>query len=187
MNNRYFVTTRFFWFTISTTALKITRITTEIYDLAYFWCCQMTFSFGTLTFLSIIVLRTFWRSTINCVVYSDLKKLILQKNESTCEHFSSISFYNFRRGLSRQERIDELKSLVGDKAPSYSAVKNWFNEFNRGRSSLKDEVREAPPKTAVVSENIDVVRELIMQDRLVTYREIEPFLGISRTSIHLIL
>ena len=45
-------------------------------------------------------------------------------------------------------------------------MNNWFNLFNR--PSLKDEVREGPPKTAVVSENIDAMRELIMQDRHVT-------------------
>ena len=70
-------------------------------------------------------------------------------------------FYDFRRGLSRQECSDELKSLFGDKAPSHSTVKNWFNEFNCGRSSLKDEFREGPPKTAVVKENTDTVRELM--------------------------
>ena len=52
-------------------------------------------------------------------------------------------------------------------------MKNWFTEFNCGRRSLKDEVREGPPKTAVVSDNIDAVRELIMQYRHVTYREKE--------------
>ena len=107
--------------------------------------------------------------------------------ELTREHFRAIIFHNFRRGLSRQECIDELKSLYGDEAPSYSTVKNWFNEFNRGRRSLKDEDREGRPKTAVVPENIDAVRELIMQDRHVTYREIEASLGISSTSIHSIL
>ena len=103
------------------------------------------------------------------------------------EHFRAIIFHNFRRGLSRQECIDELKSLYGDEAPSYSTVKNWFNEFNRGRRSLEDEGREGRPKTVVVPENIDAVRELIMQDRHVTYREIEASLGISSTSIHSIL
>ena len=93
-------------------------------------------------------------------------------------------FHNFRRGLSRQQCIDELKSLFGNKAPFYSTVRNWFNEFNRGLRSLKDKVREGPPKTAVVPENIDAVREVIMQHRHVTYREIEPSLGISFTSIH---
>ena len=66
-------------------------------------------------------------------------------------------------------------------------MKNWFNEFNYGRGSLKDEVREGRPKAAVVSENIDAVRRLIMQDRHVTYREIKASLGISSTSIHSIL
>ena len=41
-----------------------------------------------------------------------------------------------------------------------------FNELNRGRSSLKDELHEVCPTTAVVTENINAVRELIMQARL---------------------
>ena len=49
-------------------------------------------------------------------------------------------------------------------------MKNWFNEFNCGRWSLKDEVREGPPYTYVVPENIDAVRELITPDRHVTYK-----------------
>ena len=48
-----------------------------------------------------------------------------------------------------------------------------------GRPSLKDEVREGRPKTAVVSENIDAVREVTMQDCHVTYRAIEASLSIS--------
>ena len=83
--------------------------------------------------------------------------------ELTRENFRAIIFYNYRRGLSRHECIDELKSSFDDKTPSYSTVKNWFNEFNCGRWSLKDEVRKGPPKTAVVPENIDAMRELIMK------------------------
>ena len=79
------------------------------------------------------------------------------------------------------------KSLYGNEAPSYSTVMNWFNEFNCDRRSLKDVVREGPPKTGLVSENKYVVGELIMQDRHVIYREIKAFLGISSTSIHSIL
>ena len=73
-------------------------------------------------------------------------------------------FSNFRRGLS-QKCIEELKSLFGDKAPSYSTVENWFHGFNCRRRSLKDEVREGRQKTAVVAENIEDVRELIMLKR----------------------
>ena len=41
--------------------------------------------------------------------------------ELSREHFRAVIFYNFRRGLS-QDCIDELKSLFGNKAPSYSIV-----------------------------------------------------------------
>ena len=76
--------------------------------------------------------------------------------------------------------------MFGNKAASYGTVKNWFNEFNRGRSSLKDDCREGYP-TAFVPENINVMRELIMQARPVTYRVIEAFLVISSTRKHSIL
>ena len=102
----------------------------------------------------------------------------------TRKHFRAIIFHSFWRGLSRQECIDELQSLFGNKAPSYSTVKNCFHEFNHGRSLFRDEFREGPSKTAVVPENTDAVRELIMQDRHVKYREIDPLLGISFTSLH---
>ena len=66
--------------------------------------------------------------------------------ELTREHFRAIIFHNFRRELSQQECIDELKFLYGYEAPSYSTVKNWYNEFNRGRRSIEDEFRESRPK-----------------------------------------
>ena len=67
--------------------------------------------------------------------------------------------------------------MYGDEAPVYGTAKYWFNKFNRGRRTLKGELRECRPKTAAVSGNIEAVRELIMQDRHVTYREIEASLG----------
>ena len=54
-------------------------------------------------------------------------------------------------------------------------------------NSTEDEFREGRPKSVVVPETIDAVRQLIFQDRHVTYSEIETILGISGTSIHLTL
>ena len=97
--------------------------------------------------------------------------------ELTREHFRVVIFYNFWRALLRQECIDELKSLYGDEAPSYSTVKPRFDEFSQGWCSLKENVCEGRPKTAVVSEKIDAV---VMQNRHVTFCEIEVLVG-SRT------
>ena len=104
--------------------------------------------------------------------------------ELTREHLCVIIFYNFRRGLSQQQWIDELNSIFVDEAPSKTTVYRWYTEFNRGRRSLTDEFRKSRPKAVVVPENIDAVHELILQDRQVTLREIEASLGISGTSIH---
>ena len=103
------------------------------------------------------------------------------------EHFRAIIFYNFRRQLTQQQCSDELNSIFGDEAPSMTSVYRWYGEFNRGRSSLQDEFREGRTKSIVVPETIDTVRQLILQHRHVTYREIETTLFISGTSIHSIL
>ena len=103
------------------------------------------------------------------------------------EHFRAIIFYNFRRRLTQQQCIDELNSIFGDEAPSRTSVYRWYGEFNRGRVSFQNEFREGRPKSVVVPETIDAVRQLILQNRHVTYREIGTTLFISLTSIHSIL
>ena len=71
--------------------------------------------------------------------------------------------------------------------PSRTSVHRWYGQFNRVGSSLQDEFREGHRKSAVVPETIDAVHQLILQDRHVTYREIETTLDISGISIHSIL
>ena len=94
------------------------------------------------------------------------------------EHFRAINFYNFRRGLTQQQYIDELNSIFGHETPSRTNVYRWYGEFNRGRSSLQNEFREGRPKPVVVPETIYAVRQLILQNRHVTYCEFETTLGI---------
>ena len=98
------------------------------------------------------------------------------------KHFRAIIFYKFRRGLTQQQCIDELNSIVGDEAPSRTSVYRWYEEFNRGCSSIQDEFHEGRPKSVVVLETIDGVRQLVLEDPRVTYREIETTLGISGTT-----
>ena len=74
-----------------------------------------------------------------------------------------------------------------DEAPSRTSVYRRYGEVNRGRSSLQDEFRKGRRKSVVVPETIDAVRQLILQDRHVTYLEIETTLGITGTSTHSIL
>jgi len=107
--------------------------------------------------------------------------------ELSRKNVRAMIYYDFRRGLTRQQCIDQLNSTFGEEAPSFATVKRWYNEFYRGRPSLNDEYREGRPKSVVVPETIDAVQHMINQDRHVTYCEIETSLGISPTSIHKIL
>ncbi|XP_031627958.1 uncharacterized protein LOC116343836 [Contarinia nasturtii] len=99
------------------------------------------------------------------------KLLLSEKMELTRENFRTMIYYEFRLGLSRQECIDQLVSTFGDEAPSFSTMKNWYNEFNRGRGLLKNEPHEGRLKSVVVPQNIDAARNMTMEDRHVTYHE----------------
>ncbi|CAH1988155.1 unnamed protein product [Acanthoscelides obtectus] len=81
-------------------------------------------------------------------------------------HFRAIINYNFQRQLSQQECLAELLSVFLNEAPHQSTIS-----------------RVGAPKTAVTQENVDAVRKLIIDDRHMTYREIEASLKISKTSI----
>ena len=77
------------------------------------------------------------------------------------KHFRAIIFYNFRCGLTQQQRNNELNSIFGDETPSRTSVYRWYGEFNRGRSTLQ-EFREGRPKSVVVPETTDAVRQQIL-------------------------
>ena len=96
------------------------------------------------------------------------------------EHFRAIIFLQLSTWIN--------STAVHRLALLRTTVYRWYVEFNRGRSSLQDEFHGGHSKSVVVPETIHVVRQLILQDRHVTYREIETTFGnLSGTSIHSIL
>ncbi|CAH1982423.1 unnamed protein product [Acanthoscelides obtectus] len=103
------------------------------------------------------------------------------------EHFRAIIYYNFQRQVSQQECLAELLPVLGNEAPHQSTISRWYGEFKRGRVSISVDPRVDAPKTAVTQENVDAVRKLIIEERRVTYREIEASLKISKTSLQKIL
>lgn len=106
---------------------------------------------------------------------------------STREHFREIIFSDFQVGLTQQQCSNRLRSTFGDKAPSQFTVYKWYNEFKRGRRSLKDQRHEGRPNSAVLPVTIDAVRRLIEEDCHISYGEIQAYLGICKSSIHKIL
>ncbi|KAG7308967.1 hypothetical protein JYU34_004823 [Plutella xylostella] len=107
--------------------------------------------------------------------------------ELTREHFRAKIFHNFRRGLSQEQCLAELVSIYKLEAPSKTTIYRWYSEFRRGRSSLTTVPSTGRPKTAVTQDNIDAVRQLIKEDRHVTYEQIRASLSIGMTAIQTIL
>ncbi|XP_043259031.1 uncharacterized protein LOC122401139 [Colletes gigas] len=68
-----------------------------------------------------------------------------------------------------------------------ATVKNWFNEFQRGRTSVFDDPRPGAPKTATTEDNVKKIHDLVLADRRLKVREIAETVGISKDCVGHIL
>jgi histone-lysine N-methyltransferase SETMAR len=82
------------------------------------------------------------------------------------EHRAIIK-YLFLRGNTPTQIKDELDSVYGDSALSFTTLEFWAAEFKRGRQSLGDDERSGRPKTATTDENIAKVHQMLLDDRRV--------------------
>ena len=60
----------------------------------------------------------------------------------------------FLEGKSRSEIKERLDAVYGDSSSSMATVKNLFNEFQRGRTSVFDEPHTGAPKSATTEDNV---------------------------------
>jgi len=66
-------------------------------------------------------------------------------------------------------------------------IQNWFNEFQRGRTSVFDEPCPGAPKTATTEDNVTKIRDLVLADRRLKIREIAETVGMSKDRVGHIL
>jgi hypothetical protein len=60
----------------------------------------------------------------------------------------------------------------GDDGMGITQIKERYNRFKDGRTSVESDARSGRPSTSLNDELIDKVRTLVMQDRRVTVREL---------------
>lgn len=111
----------------------------------------------------------------------------LMKMELSRENLRAMIYYDFKSGLTQKKCGDRMIAAFGNEASSKTTIYRWYSDFKRNRVSLTDDVREGRPKSAVTQENIDAVRQMIKDDRHVTYWEIQECLGIRMSQIQIIL
>lgn len=92
------------------------------------------------------------------------------------EQYWSVILFLFLEGKSRCETKEHLGAVFSDSFPLMATVKNWFNEFQRGRMSVFDEPHSGVPKMATTEINVTKIHDLVLADRQLKVREI----GVSR-------
>ena len=100
---------------------------------------------------------TIAREIYYCAVHSRRRLLSkLQSNRTRCfvliacgngrvrefykkwkKQYRSVMRFLFLEGNSHSEIKKRLDAVYGDSSPSMATVKNWFNEFQRGRTSVR--------------------------------------------------
>ena len=90
-------------------------------------------------------------------------------------------------GDSQVETVRKIQWVFGDDAKGITQIKEWYNRFKDGRTSMESDALSGRPSTSRNEDLIDQVRSLVMQDRRVTVQELAEEVGISTGSVHSIL
>lgn len=85
------------------------------------------------------------------------------------------------------EAKEWLDTHYPDSTPGKSTIKDWYNQFKRGRTDTEDAERSGRPNTAVNEENVIKVRKIVISDRKLKLREIAEAAKISEGSVFTIL
>ncbi|GBP72295.1 hypothetical protein EVAR_24863_1 [Eumeta japonica] len=136
----------------------------------------------------------FFRAVPNCIgseneelSFMRVGSILMDISEARaiCKHCSMwkdvVSAYPFGKSIDESRYLSSLHRHVHTLLIAFDAqrIMRMFGEFNRGRSTLTDEFKEGRPKSVVVPQSIDTVRELIKQDCHATYRKIKVYRNIS--------
>ncbi|XP_039964258.1 protein GVQW3-like [Bactrocera tryoni] len=97
--------------------------------------------------------------------------------------YRAVIKFLFLKGNTPSQIKDELDSVYGDSAPSFTTVKFWAAEFKRGRRSLEDDERPGRPKTVTTNDNIAKVHQLVLDDRRIKVREIAEIMKMSKERV----
>ena len=85
------------------------------------------------------------------------------------------------------ETIQMMQKAFGNECLSKTRIKEWYNRFKGGRTSIDSDSRSGRPSTTKTLDNIEQVRLAIEGDRRLTVRELENDSGIPKTTVWEIL
>ena len=90
-------------------------------------------------------------------------------------------------GYSLKKLMTEISTAFGPSCVSYETVRRWKKKFESGVESIKNALKSGRPKSASRKEIVSKIKEIIEGDARFTVRDIERKVGISLSTVHLIL
>ena len=90
-------------------------------------------------------------------------------------------------GDTQVETIRKIQQAFGDDAMSITRIKEWYNRFKDGSTSVDSGPRHGRPSTSRNDNVINQVPNLVMQDCRITVRELAGEVGVSIGLVHTIL
>ena len=90
-------------------------------------------------------------------------------------------------GCSLKKLMTEISTAFGPSCVSYDTVRRWKKKFESGVESTKNAPKSGRPKSASRKEIVSKIKEIIEGDARFTVRDIARKVGISLSTVHLIL
>ena len=90
-------------------------------------------------------------------------------------------------GCSLKKLMTEISTAFGLSCVSYDTVRRWKKKFESGLESIKNAPKSGKPKSASRKEIVSKIKKVIKGDARFTVRDIARKIGISLSTVHLIL
>ena len=90
-------------------------------------------------------------------------------------------------GCSLKKLMTEISTAFGPSCVSYDTVRWWKKKFESSVESIKNAPKSGRPKSASCKEIVSKIKEIIEGDARLTVRDIARKVGISLSTVHLIL
>lgn len=102
------------------------------------------------------------------------------------EQYGAIKTYA-KAGKTATEAYNLLKVAYGDKALSRTRVFDWFKQFKDGREDAESRAGKGTPRRVRIDKNVEMVKNLINDDRRKSIEDVVSESGLSRGTIERII